>query len=391
MLHFLREVLIPFAVALLLAYLTDPLVRLYQKKLRSRGLAVLLTLFSVIISVALLFAIVIPTIVNEVSDAARLTSAFFNNSEIAERVAQYLPQGIWQAMKDWALSPEIQGLVRVENVLPALEALSKNVLPGAWGLITGTANVIFWILGIAFVILYLVFILMDFDKFRRVWKEMLPPAYRDDIINFLAEFNGAMHRYFRAQAAIASIVGILFAIGFEVIGLPMGLLLGLLIGLLNLVPYLQTLGIVPAFLLAIIHAIQNGGSIWGMIGLTTLIFVIVQAIQETILIPFIQKKSTGLSPAIVLLSLTVWAKILGFLGLVIAIPLTYLIYTYYMRYLSRVSNISYDPEIREITDPPDLPSKSRRTLIRKLIKNKDNKAEAAQSHQENTDSEKSDN
>ncbi|MCK5519576.1 MAG: AI-2E family transporter, partial [Candidatus Marinimicrobia bacterium] len=227
-----------------------------------------------------------------------------------------------------------------------------------------------WILGIAFVLLYLVFILMDFDKLRNKWKSMLPPVYRDDVVNFASEFNGALHRYFRAQAAIASIVGILFAIGFEVIGLPMGVLLGLIIGLLNLVPYLQLLGLIPSFLLAIIQAIQTGGSIWGMIGLTTLIFVIVQTIQETILIPFIQRKNTGLSPAIVLLSLTIWAKVLGFLGLILAIPLTYLIHIYYMRYISKVSDIDYNPEIREINEVPELPPKPKRKPITQIIKDK---------------------
>ncbi len=365
-LHFLRDVLVPFAVALLLAYLTDPLVRVIQYRVRSRSLAVLITLVGVVLFIAALFSVIIPAIVSEVSHAAMMTSDFFNNSQIAERMAQYLPQGIWQAVKDWVLSPEIQNLIRAENIIRTLEALSQNVLPGAWGLITGTANVLVWVLGIAFVLLYLVFILLDFEKLRRIWKELIPVPYREDIAGFLEEFNGALHKYFRAQAAIAGIVGILFAIGFEVISLPMGVLLGLFVGLLNLIPYLQILGFVPAILLAIIHAIQNDSSIWGMIGLTLLVFIIVQTIQETILVPRIMNKSTGLSPAIVLLSLTIWAKLLGFLGLIIALPMTYLIYTYYMRYLAKSSDISYEPLVREIGPQPERPPREK-TLTAALI------------------------
>ncbi|MCK5521167.1 MAG: AI-2E family transporter, partial [Candidatus Marinimicrobia bacterium] len=230
-LHYLRDVLIPFAIALLLAYLMDPLVRIIQNRVRSRPLSVFFTLISIVSFVVALFSIIIPAIVKEVNYAAQLSSDFFNNSQISDRVAQYLPQGIWQAVKDWVLSPEIQDLIKAENIFPVLEGFSKNVLPGAWGLITGTANVLFWILGIAFVMLYLVFILMDFDKLRNIWKDMLPPLYRDDIVEFISQFNGALHRYFRAQAAIAGIVGTLFAIGFEVVGLPLGMLLGLIIGL----------------------------------------------------------------------------------------------------------------------------------------------------------------
>jgi len=346
--HYLRNVLVPFAIALVLAYLNDPIVQFFQSRVKSRPLAVLLTLTFIILFTAALFAFIIPALVSEVSYVAQLTTDLVNDSQFAATVSQYLPQGIWQAIKDWVLSPEIQRLMRAENIFAILDGVAKNILPGAWGLIAGTANILLWILGLAFVILYLVFMLLDFDKLRAIWKDLLPPAYREEIVDFIHEFNGALHRYFRAQSLIAGIVGILFAIGFEVIGLPMGVVLGLFVGALNLIPYLQTIGLIPAFLLAILHALQTGSSVWLMVGLTALVFAVVQTIQETLLIPYIMKRNTGLSPAIVLLSLTIWAKILGFLGLILALPLTYLIYTYYMRYLAGISDITYSPEVREI-------------------------------------------
>ena len=120
-----------------------------------------------------------------------------------------------------------------------------------------------------------------------------------------------MSRYFRAQALVAAIVGVLFAIGFTLVGLPMGILLGLFIGLLNMVPYLQLVGLVPAGLLAVMHGLESGGDIWIILAQTGLVFVVAQAVQDVLLVPRIMGRVTGLSPAFILLALAVWGKLLG--------------------------------------------------------------------------------
>ncbi len=144
-----------------------------------------------------------------------------------------------------------------------------------------------------------------------------------------------MNRYFRAQALVASITGVLFVVGFLIIGMPMAILLGLFIGLLNMVPYLQIIGVIPAFLLALVHALDTGGNLWTMLALTGLVFVVAQIIQDAILVPRIMGKEMGLSPAMILLSLSVWGKLLGMFGLLIALPMTCLLVAYYRRFLTR--------------------------------------------------------
>ena len=143
------------------------------------------------------------------------------------------------------------------------------------------------------------------------------------------------NNYFRAQALIASIVGVLFAIGFSIIGLPLGILLGILIGFLNLIPYLQNIAILPAVFLALLKSLDTGQNFWVILGLVLLIFVVVQAIQDGFLVPKIMGNATGLNPAVILLSLSIWGKILGVLGLLIALPMTYLILSYYQRMISK--------------------------------------------------------
>jgi len=142
-----------------------------------------------------------------------------------------------------------------------------------------------------------------------------------------------MKRYFRGQAAVASIVGVLCAMGFWAIDLPLGILLGLFIGLLNMVPYLQVVGLIPAFLLTLVHSVEAGTSLWVALGLTGMVFAVVQIIQDAILVPKIMGRVTGLSPAMILLSLSIWGKLLGIFGLLIALPMTCLLLAYYQRFL----------------------------------------------------------
>ncbi|MEJ2284947.1 MAG: AI-2E family transporter, partial [Desulfobacterales bacterium] len=112
---------------------------------------------------------------------------------------------------------------------------------------------------------------------------------------------------------------------------PLGIVLGLFVGLLNMVPYLQIIGLIPAGLLAVMHAVQSGLNVWTVLALTGLVFVVVQVIQDVILVPRIMGKVTGLNPAMMMLSLSVWGKLLGLLGMIIALPVTYLLLVYYRR------------------------------------------------------------
>lgn len=333
LLGYLSDVLIPFAVALLLAYLINPLVLLVQKKLGNRVAAVFISLFAVLMGVALLGWLFIPVITKEIAHMGKILTAVVSNSDLAERAATHLPPDLWQAVKDFAARKEVQDFFKTENFWSIAEGVIRKVLPGVWGVITGTASFIMGVVGLAVIGLYLVFLLFSYQKIKESWMDLIPPAYREAVTGFVEEFNLAMKRYFRGQAAVASIVGVLFALGFWIIGLPMGIVLGLFIGLLNMVPYLQIIGLIPAFLLALVHALEMGGSFWMILSLTGLVFAVVQIIQDAILVPKIMGRITGLSPAMILLSLSIWGKLLGVFGLLIALPMTCLLLAYYRRFL----------------------------------------------------------
>ena len=333
---YLSDVLIPFAVAMLLAYLTNPLIVLVQKKIPNRIVAVFVSLLGLVAVAVLLGWLVVPAVTDEIVQMGRLVTDLATNANLTEKASQWLPPDIWQNLKASLDRPEIKGFFKDINIWKILEAIARKLLPGMWGLISGTASFLFGLIGLAVIGLYFIFLLLDYDTVRG-WKDLVPSAYRDSVIGFVNDFESAMSSYFRGQAAVAFICGLLFALGFFLVGLPLSILLGLFIGLLNMIPYLQIIGLIPAGLLAIIHALESGANVWMILGLTGLVFVVVQIIQDTILVPKIMGKVTGLNPAMMMLSLSIWGKLLGLLGMIIALPVTYLLLVYYRRLIAPAS------------------------------------------------------
>ena len=339
LLGYLSEALLPFAGALLLAYLINPLVVVVQRRVPNRVAAVFLSLLLVAVVLGIVAAVLVPLVMHEIAHVGEVLKGFVNDSALAKRAADRLPADLWAWLKAYAARPEVREFFSASSALNLGTAMGRRVLPGMRAFASAAGTCLVGLVGLAMVALYMVLLLLDYHRVRCGWAELIPAAYRDTVVSFVRDVDGAMHRYFRAQALVAAIVGVLFALGFWMVGLPMGILLGLFIGLLNMVPYLQMVGAIPAGVLAMVHAIETGTGFWQVIALTALVFVVVQAIQDAVLTPMIMGRVSGLSPAMILLSLSIWGKLLGFLGLLIAIPVTCLLLAYYKRVLAGQSPI----------------------------------------------------
>ena len=335
-LDYLSPVLLPFFVALLLAYLINPLADLVERRVKNRPAAVLLSLFLLLATGLAATWTVIPLIGHEVASTSAIVRDFLSNSELAQKAAQRLPPDLWKFIKEQLARPEIQDVLKGGDVVAVAKSVGQRVLPGVWGVITGTANFVLWLFGLLIILLYVVFLLLDYRKVQESWRELLPARYREPAAEFLGDFEAGMQRYFRAQAVVAGIVGVLFCIGFTLIGLPMAIVMGITLGILNMVPYLQIIGMVPAFLLAGIQALESGGGFLLHLGLVGAVFAVVQTTQDGFLVPRFMNKATGLTPAVILLSLSIWGRLLGILGLVIALPMTVLLFAYYKRFLASI-------------------------------------------------------
>jgi predicted PurR-regulated permease PerM len=226
---------------------------------------------------------------------------------------------------------QVRAFLVSEDFKSLLARAAQLAVPTAWGVVAGALSFVLALTVIVLVLVYLVFLLIDYRLFARTWKDYLPPTYKEAILDFLGEFQVAMRRYFRGQFIVAAITGVFFAIGFKIIDLPLGILLGLLIGILNMVPYLQTVAFVPACLLGVFRAVEHQSSILASVLMVVAVFGCVQLTMDGFLSPRILGASVGLRPVIIMLSVFVWGRLLGFFGLVLAIPLSCLGLAYYRR------------------------------------------------------------
>lgn len=344
LLGYLSTALVPFVAALLMAYLLNPLTCFIEARIRTRGLAVFVTVVGVVALMVGIVWTVIPMMASEFSHMGTVLRDLATNQDFADRVRAALPPDVWEWLKNMAANKEIQDLFTSDGAANVAQGLVDKVMPGVRGLLRGTASFLTGFLSLGIILLYMIFLLADFGKIQAQWQDYLPKAYRQSITDFLDEFEQTMSCYFRGQVIIALLVGVLLSIGFLSIGLPLALVLGMFIGILNIAPYLGTIGIIPAVLLGGLSSIEAGESPWVGIGLVLLVFAVVQAIQEVVLIPRIQGKSLGLSPWMIVLSLSIWGKLLGFLGLLIALPMTCLLLSSYRRMLVRRDEPVLEPE-----------------------------------------------
>ncbi|NDV22510.1 AI-2E family transporter [Desulfovibrio sp. JC022] len=317
----LSAVLAPFAVALTLAYLLNPLVNFTARFIKNRTAAVLATLVGLLVPATFIVWRAVRAVGVEMKQTGVLLASLVNDSTVAQRAAEYIPEDLWQTIVDLAKQENVRSFLSESGLTDMLKVSAQKALPGIWNLVSGSAHTIGAIAGVFVIILYLVFLLTDYDKLGK-WRDQIPNKYREKVASFVDDFTNVTNRYFRTQALIALIIGSLFSLGFLIIKLPLAILLGMLIGLLNMVPYLQIAGLIPAFLLAAVNALATGGNFWLALGGVGAVFAVVQVLQDAVLVPRLQGESMGLSPWMILLSLSIWGQLLGFLGLVMALPLT---------------------------------------------------------------------
>ena len=324
----LYNVLLPFFVSFLLAYMLDPIVGFVQHKchVKNRTLSVLITIVAVAAILVGAVAALRKPVVNQVNAAWGGFQAYVAEFNIDDYVSADTQQKLISMADEWNL----------ETVLakPEVTQSLKELLPKIGNWISGGLS---WLSGLMVVFIgfmYLFFLMIEMPDIRANYAKFVPRKIRPQVVTLMGDIDRNMNAYFRGQATVAACVGVLFAIGFTITGMPMGIAMGLIIGLLNMVPYMQVLGIPPCIVLCLIQSFQTGQPVWLTLLLMAVVFVVVQTIQDMILTPRIMGNVTGMGPAAILLSLSIWGALFGVIGMILALPLTTLIISYYERYIA---------------------------------------------------------
>ena len=327
----LSGALLPFLIAWLFCYLVYPIVKFFQHKvgLKNRLLSVFVVLLLIVALIVGICFLVIPPVVQEFATLKEFVVNYItsdgNNTTIPDVVNEFVHEHIDMAAVESYFSADRIG------------ELVKGALPKIWSVVSQSFSLMWGLVAAFMVLVYVLFILKDYELLARGWVNLIPEKYRERVVHLAEDVEDSMSDYFRGQSLVALCVGVLFSIGFVIIDFPLAIGFGLFVGLLNIVPYLQTVALVPTVFLALVKAANTGDNFWWILVAAGIVFLVVQAIQETILIPRIMNKVTGLNPAVILLSLSIWGSLLGLVGMIIALPATSLILSYYRRFLRKQS------------------------------------------------------
>lgn len=343
--NFLSSVLLPFFVAWLLAYLMYPIVKFVQYKLHvpTRALSIIVALVFVLAVIGGVFYLIIPPMIDQFE-------------KLGDIVMQYVKQGTngesFQAVVQQWLHDNRQAIEQVFKRKDVSDAI-KSAMPKLFSVLGQTANVILSIVASLITLLYMFFILLDYEYLSSSWIKIFPKKVRPFWQSLMKDVERELNSYIRGQSLVALIMGILFCIGFTIIDFPMAIGLGILIGIMDLVPYLHTFALIPTAFLALLKAADTGQNFWVILASAVAVFCIVQVIIDMVVTPKVMGKAMGLNPAILLLALSVWGTLLGFIGLIIALPLTTILIAYYQRYVTKEKAAEHTADSPEVTDAPD--------------------------------------
>ena len=337
LLHRLSGVLLPFFLAWLISYILFPLVKFYQYRchLKYRIAGIICTFLTVAAILTGLCFLVIPPLIEEGSRVKDLLITYVSRDAFMSNIPNMMEEFIHENLT----ADNIKEIISQQGIMDSV----KQAVPKVWAVIAQSINILTSMVTLTMVIIYTLFILLDYEQFSNGWVMMVPERYRKFAVQLVRDIEQGMNKYFRGQGLVAFCVGVLFSIGFLIIDFPLAIGMGMFIGLLNMVPYLQLVGFIPAILLAVVKAADTGESFWVIMLGVLIVFAVVQLIQDTFLTPRIMGKVMGLNSAIILLSLSIWGSLLGILGMIIALPLTTLLITYYQRYIVKQKDKQHEP------------------------------------------------
>lgn len=333
----LSAVLLPLAIAGIIAYLLDPVVDFFERKGMSRTRSIISVFVLAVLLVGLFLSILIPQLVSQVGD---LVDKFPNDrqewtteiervlEEQAGKVAQL--RGLWErhgeTIKNWA----------TEKV-PELSAQVPVAAGWALGKLTTVASWLGLLVGLALIPVYVFYFLLEKRGISSNWTNYMPiqqPEIKRELVFFVQSVNDSMIVFFRGQVLVALCVGALTAIGFMVIGLNYGLLLGVMTGVLGIIPYL---GVMMSFLPAILIGVIQFND-WRVL-LVVAVFAAVQALEGLVISPKIIGDRVGMHPLTIIVAVMVGTTLMGgIIGGILAIPLTAVLRAVMFRYVWKRKN-----------------------------------------------------
>jgi predicted PurR-regulated permease PerM len=314
-----------------LAYLLSPILRLLIRCKIPRWLAVWIIYISTISILVLVSIYVLPTIALELF-------------HFAENGPRYLVRFYYQLM-NFLTKNGMGSIVWKYNLLPVIQHMGKDYMDGLVGSLTSSVGVFAsritsTALSLANISLFPIFFYYGLVKIHLLPKKLsriIPPQYQNAFSYFLSVSDRVMGGYIRGQLMVCMSLGTLYSAGLLAVGIPYALLIGYAAGFFNLVPYL---GFAAGITMGIFTVITSGGTAANILSVIS-VFIVAQMIESFILTPKIVGHTVGLDPLLTLLALIIGGNLLGFVGLLLAVPVAGIMNRIYQDYLAE--KLSFKP------------------------------------------------
>ena len=307
----LQGVISQLLIALAIAYILDPLVDRLERLVRSRGLAVVLLVVPLVGILGLTGALLIPRLIDEITDFIGKLPGMFDSllrwslATLVSRFQFEIPHSVGEVLQRFGA-----------EIKEAVPGVLTAVQTAAAGLFSGGAGVFRVATGAVLVPIFAVYLLYDFDRIMAFLRSLVPRPYEGVVVEHMVEIDRAVASFLRGQLTVCLILASLYCLGFSLIGLKMALLLGVLIGVLAVVPYAGAfIGLVASLASSLVW-FQS----WWVVAGVVLVFLIVQTLDAVLITPRVLGQSINLSPVLVIIALMVGGKLLGFIGVLIAVP-----------------------------------------------------------------------
>lgn len=322
----LSSVLLPLAIAAVIAYLLDPVVDFFERLNIPRIRAIFLVFFLAVMLVLMLLGTVVPQLVVETNSLIEQLPAY--TDQLRERLSRWLERSPWGARAREIWDEEL-GKSAQDWIATAVPVVSAWL----WEKLGAVASWAGLLAGLALVPVYVFYFLLERERISGNWTDYLPlqeSRAKEELVFVLREINTCMIVFFRGQVLVAICLGALLTAGFLLVGLNYAVLLGVVAGALSIIPYLGVmLSIVPAVGLAVAQ-FQD----WWHPLLVVLVFLFAQMAEGLFISPKIMGDRVGLHPLTIIIAVMVGTTLMGgILGGVLAIPLTAVLRTLMFRYI----------------------------------------------------------
>lgn len=304
----LKSALTPLATAFVLAYLLDPVIDRFEAHRVPRPIAIFVLLGIWFVGVLVLSLLLVPRLSSEIAGLGERLPGYVDGAlgAVAPRLHGWLGISIPASIREG-----VEGLSAGELALP-VEGLRK-VLQRLLQSLTGTLGAIVGLLVIPVLTYYT---LVEFDRIKSWFLGLVPPRYQGRVSERAQQINELVASFLRGQLIVCAVLGVLYAIGFTAIGIDLAIWIGLVAGALSIIPYVGSA--VALAIAASMSLLQYGVDVHVVLVIGW--YALVQTLEGLVLTPRIVGESVGIHPVGVIVALLIGGDLLGFLGLLVAVP-----------------------------------------------------------------------